>query len=99
MQPPGLLQSLEEQIRAAKKKNLRRRSIPASQSRKILVNDGLKKRRDDFIDGHSGFQQSVGVGFSEDAALAADFVQRVTGVTHFSKPFGRNLQFARRLFD
>ena len=49
--------------------------------------------------GHSRFEQSVGIGLGENAALAADFVQRESGVTHFGKLLGRDLQLARGLFD
>src|SRR5258706_12419247 len=99
MQPPSLLQTLEKQIGPAQEQNFRRRRISASQSCKILINDGLKKRSDDLVNGHAGLQQSIRVGFRENAALAADLMQGVSGVAHFGKLFRRNLQFAGRLFN
>src|SRR5882762_6374698 len=99
MQTPGLLQSLEEQVGAAEEQDFRRGRISTSQSGKVLINDGLEKRSNDFIDCHAGLQQGVGVGFREDAALAADLVQRVPRVAHFRKLLGWNLQLAGRLFN
>ena len=85
VQPPGLLQPLEKQIRAAEQQNFGRRRVPARQRGEILVDDRLEQGSDDFIDRHAGLEQRVGVGFRENAALAADLVQRVPRVVHFGE--------------
>ena len=99
VQSPGLLQPFEKQVRSAEQQNFRRGRIPARQRGEILINDGLKKGSDDFIDGDAGLEQRVGVGLRENPALAADLVQRVPRVMHFGKRFRSNLQFARRFLD
>jgi len=99
VQPPRLLQALEEEVRPAEQRHFRRRRVPARQRGQVLVHDRLEQRSDDFLDRHAGLEQGIGVGFRKNPAFAADFVKRVTRVAHFGKLFRGNLQLARGFLD
>jgi hypothetical protein len=97
--PPRFLQASKKEIGPAQQENLRQGCIPAGQRRQVLINHCFEQRSDDLFDGHAGLEQRIGIRLSEDAALAADFMQRVSLITHFREPLERDLQFARGLFD
>ena len=69
MLAPCLLQALEEQVGAAKKEDLRHRSVAFGEGREILVDHRLEEAGNDFLDLHTALDQAVGITFSEDAAL------------------------------
>src|SRR5260370_28402959 len=97
--PPCFLQTGKEKIGATQEKNLWKRRVATSEGRDGMIDDGLEQRGDDLLDGHSGFQKRVGIGFGEDAALAAHFVECVSRIAHFREFFGRDLELARGLFN
>ncbi len=96
---PGFLQAVEEKIGAAEQQDLRQRRIAAGQRRQVLIDHSLKQRGNDFFHRHSRLQQRVGVGFGEDAALAADLVQRMSRVSHLGERLGSNFKLAGCLLD
>ena len=96
---PRFLEASKEKIGPAEEKNLWNRRVATRKRCEILVDDGLEQRSDDFFDGHSRFEQRIGIGFGKDAALAAHLVQRVSRVAHLREFFCRNLELARGLFN
>ena len=68
---PGLLQALEEQVRAAEQQHLGRRRVALGQRGEVLVDHRLEQAGDDLLDRHAGLHQRVGVGLGEDPALAS----------------------------
>ena len=97
--PPRLLQTGKEEIGPTQQENLRQGSIPAGERRQVLINHRFEQGSDDLFDRYPGLEQRIGIRFGEYAALAADFMQRISLVTHFREPLERNFELARGLFD
>lgn len=99
MVPPGLLQADEEEVWSAEQQDFRQRRAALGQRGEILVDHRVEQRSDDLLHRHARLQQRIGIGLGEDAALAADLVQRATVVAHLRELLQGNLQLARGLLD